>query len=165
MSDVIIAIVPAPGHEGLVAAWMPQGFRGTVERPARVIRCSCGAWACPVMADGHMLTHDDALILHAPGGPRLGMVRALEALAVGPDVRAYRCYDGLPRGKWWDRPDFYSDRKRELRLDWPIPEHTFLGEPNAIGDFPHPGASAYALAHLALQRGLASEVLVLPAPS
>lgn len=81
---------------------------------------------------------------------------------LGPDIRAYRCYDGPARGQWWERPEYYSDREQTVREDWLIPDHPCLGEPDAIGDFSHPCGPAYALAHLTLQRGIAPEVIVLP---
>lgn len=154
MSDVIIAIVPAPGHEGLVAEGPLE------ERPAVLRRTVGSVW---VPENGSNAVGLRALVLYAPGGPRLGMVRAMEAAGVGPNVRAYRCYDGPARGQWWERPEYYSDRRRETRADWSIPEHPFMGDPGPVtGDYPHAGAPAYALAHLLHQRGLASEVLVLP---
>lgn len=161
MGDVIIAIVPAPGHEGLVT----EGPMG--ERPALLYGVIGGGWFPPCRLNEHRIPDGRrALVLYAPGGPRLGMVRAMEAAGVGPNVRAYRCYDGPARGQWWERPEYYSDRRRETRADWSIPEHPFMGDSDpVIGDYSHAGAPAYAVAHLLHQIGKGSEVLVLPVPS
>lgn len=161
MSDVIIAIVPAPGHEGLVAEG-PRVLGCKPERPMLLRRCSCGSWLCPswdgiVVGGLHhpaLEGHDVALVLYAPGGPRLGMVRAMEALDVEDygwswhaDQRRVR-QPADPVGATLSRPG--SESLSVVVDPWPLSDrHT-------------PAAYALVLAHLLHQRGLASEVLVLP---
>lgn len=139
--DVIIAIIPAKGHEGLVEAGerIPNHPAVRVERPMTISRCMCGAYACKShYLDGHGYALGkggeligEALVLFAPGGPRLGMVRLQKAL--------HPYLASVDRSAIAAPPDFEA-RGFEF-------------------------CSAWAGAHAAKQRGLASEVLVLPVTS
>ena len=148
MSDVIIAIVPAEGHEGLTADG-PMG-----ERPALLLR-DLGEWLTVDRAAHAPHLYNDcdvALVLHAPGDPKLGMVRAMEAAgAVGNAA-----FIGARFGYWGGLvPAVYLDRSHnagsvELNLEPP--------RPLRLAPYLFP----FAVAHLLLQRGIAREVLVLP---
>lgn len=173
MNDVIIAIVPAPGHEGLTADGpLVAGCRP--ERPMTIRRCSCGVWGCPsldgvVVAGVHHATpqtYDVALVLHAPGGPRLGMVRAMEAVGMGKGAYGWSIeLRAHPGGKWSGA----ATTERGDGIGWDLSWHEDVPVPepqrgvSACVSAPH--AVAYALAHLLLQFGKGSEVLVLPVPA
>lgn len=95
-----------------------------------------------------------ALVLHAPGGPKLGMLRAMEAAGMVADVTAGIAYpdtlDGLTAGGggWW--ASYSNERGGQFR--WAVPE-----PPANLGL----AADAWSLAHLLLSRGIASEVVTL----
>lgn len=158
MSDVIIAIVPAAGHEALVAtvpSVLPHMAFMEPERPALLTRCAvCSRWDCVEYA--HWM--DDrtdlprALVLHAPGGPRLGMVRAMEAAgAVGDDA-----FVGARFGRWGGLvPAVYLDRVGLLR-----PVELNVEPPESMQAAPY--LFPWALAHLLVQVGKGSEVLTFP---
>lgn len=152
---MIIAIVPAPGHEALVA----EGPMG--ERPALLRGVIDGGWYPPGQLNEHRIPDGRrALVLHAPGDPKLGMLRAMGAapgwVCSDAQVHCFRSFDGPCRAK---------SRHATGSSEWPLPGSTpdVLGEPNIIGTFDHPAARAFALAHLLVQRGIAAEVTVLQA--
>ena len=159
--DVIIAIVPAPGHEGLVApvpSVLPHMAFMEPERPALLTRCAiCSRWDCVEYA--HWI--DDrvdlqrALVLYAPGGPKLGMVRAMEAVGFRLDG-AYNWGVDIEDVQHYGKPVMTEAIARTAygdRFTWPVPDPD---------DLPSVAYTAFAIAHLALQRGLGVEVLVLP---
>lgn len=134
-ADIIIAIVPAKGHEGLTAEG-PEGEMPATVQHGTCLACYAVRWVRwlrdPGCACGNALTEIDAsraaLVLHAPGGPRLGMVRA-RAVCQGDPTREEigQFMDALPVG--------------EMSMD-------------ALG--------IWCFAHLMRVRGFAAEVLVLP---
>lgn len=140
--SVIIAIIPATGHEGLVA----EGPMG--ERPALLYRCGCGQWGAHprVGAVCHERKRTVALVLHAPGDPKLGMVRLMEAL-FGDDADEVAVGSGSGKGRvFWRDGQPYKKHK-----SWPVP----------LLDAGVAARVVHAAAHLAVQRGIATEVLVL----
>lgn len=149
--NVIIAVVPAPGHEDLIAEVMG-------ERPARMVQNEDGHWLIDTFPDTGSSAVCRALVLHAPGGPLLGMVRLRATL-------------GLPNGHDIDlvgsKPESGPAIFRAVHSD---PD----GRDVAVYDLPSEppegvapwglAGRAYALAHLAHQRGIVAEVLVLEVP-
>lgn len=178
MSDVIIAIVPAPGHEGLVAegpsvpgCTPERPMTIDVERPGAAHPCVAGCLMnifgepsmdlsslrpgdeCPACY-GRGLVSVTALVLYAPRGPRLGMVRAMEAAALDfvPELTRF----GAPVDGTGGRVVYLrlaSEEAIQVRA-WPPDSCRDVGPLFAFG-----------VAHLLHQRGLASEVLVLPVPA
>lgn len=146
MGDVIIAVVPAPGHEHLIA----EGPMG--ERPALLVLVDSGLWS--PMRRG-LLSHDGrrALVLHAPGDPRLGMVRLRAALGLN-DRRVHTEKDPHRWVGFVLSDRIYGDEVY-------FPREVVWGLPDDVADIPGSARDAYALAHLAKARGLVAEVLVL----
>lgn len=156
MPDVIIALVPAVGHESLVADG-PRVPGCEPERPMLLRRCSCGSWLCPAL-DGALVggvhhpepaARDLALVLYAPGDPKLGMVRA-EAT-----VKGFVMAIAEPGPRL-----FCLFLRRDVPVDHPENATSFIL--NDPPELPESALDAFALAHLLLQRGKGSEVLVLP---
>lgn len=150
---MIIAVVPAKGHEYLVASApsvLPDMAFMEPERPAVLTRCEhCGRWDC--VEYGHWISDRSdlprALVLYAPGGPRLGMLRALAAIKAGINV-------------WRDRS--LRPPKDDVRaVAATHPDTTKVVVPTPPG-LPDGALRAFGLAHLLVQRGIASEVIVLP---
>lgn len=93
----------------------------------------------------------NALVLHAPGGPRLGLVRAMEALG----ITDCWCISDIGSDEWRvfiGTPD-YEEGIRQPNMPPP---------PHGVADAGWQAHRAYAAAHLLLQIGKGSEVLVLP---
>jgi hypothetical protein len=153
---VIIAIVPHPDHAHLTA----EGPRVTgckPERPMTLRRCSCGAWTCPAF-DGVLVAgvhhpapqaYDVALVLHAPGDPRLGMLRAMEVAFPGTDL------DGARVSAWADGSSALIDGMGGTLTDWDAP-----AMPVGVSE-QTPAGQSFALAHLLLSLGKAVEVVTL----
>lgn len=156
---MIIAIVPAPSHSSLVA----EGPMG--ERPACLVRWAHRQDYEPqTLADGTVRTfvpddwrvpdedelstnYERALVLFAPGDPKLGMLRAMEA-AFGNDAEASTVrYESSVSEGW------LSDRNGDTLADWPV-----VGPPPGM---PVLALPAFALAYLLVQRGPGAEVLVI----
>ncbi len=117
------------------------------ERPALLLR-DLGEWRTVDRAAHAPHLYDDedvALVLHAPGDPKLGMVRAMEALRID-EVSTRPPNTGFTDVRWagcrgWD----------EVSV-------AIAPDDMPFGDL----ARAWTAAHLLLQRGIAREVLVLP---
>lgn len=161
MSDVIIAVVPAKGREGLTAEGPPISPGASPERPALVYRCGCGQWGHFGCASLLSEKRQVALVLHAPGDPRLGMVRLMEALGV---IECF-CKPSTNPDDGDDWPLFSrrtaaESMARHANVARPPP--LIVSEVSIMPPQRSALADAYAIAHLAVQRGLVSEVLVLP---
>jgi hypothetical protein len=143
---MIIAIVPSPDHAHLTA----EGPLG--ERPALLYRFRLleGApWGftsgdAPPAAD-----YDVALVLHAPGDPRLGMLRAMEVAFPGTDL------DGARVSAWADGSSALIDGMGGTLTDWDAP-----AMPVGVSE-QTPAGQSFALAHLLLSLGKAVEVVTL----
>ena len=143
MGDVIIAVAPAPGHEHLIAYGKHHPWCDS-ERPMLLTCCVCGAWDCAQQrGNDHYrgIFQPKALVLHAPGDPRPGMVRLRAALGV------------TDWGMVW------SAEKHGVRMRSNLGDH----------DFPPPRPTTsikplacWCLGSLAKARGIVAEVLVLP---
>ena len=189
MSDVIIALIPSPEHAYLTAEgpfgerpallarltvgswvgpWKPfPGASPDSAPPGDTARAlALGLGTAPVEARaafnaGAGVTLDVALVLYAPGEPRLGMVRAMEAAdlsglgaAYGDSLAIRRDGENAWKG--------LRDNERGDLTQWDVPEPpALLGIATDRTDWSQP-AAAYALAHRAVQRGVGAEVLVLP---
>lgn len=178
---MIIAIVPAPGHEALVAEG-PSVDGCVPERPMTidVLRpgsrhpCVDGCLMnlfrvppldlsglkpgdeCPACYDRGLVSVP-ALVLHAPGDPKLGVLRAMEAAEVADgnsvDLCDYGSFSGPAR-----LGGVESDADGcDVRV-WGVGAEV----PEWVAPWSSPGR-AFALAHLLVQRGIAAEVIVLPA--
>lgn len=162
---MIIALIPSPGHEYLTA----EGPFG--ERPALLVQVDSGRWE--PMRRG-LLSHSGtrALVLYAPGEPKLGMVRLREALEMSGEAYGWSVGLEVPAENERDTDDILIDHligrattERGDDQSWSVPHHPLILTPPPgrwRTGVETPEASAYADAHLAHQRGLVAEVLVLP---
>lgn len=167
MMGIIIAIIPAPGHEGLVADG-PSAPGCTPERPMLMTEAACGrcgkaTWTracCPPSPGGYALRFGPrsrrALVIRAPGDPRLGMVRLKDALGLtGRPVHTQKDPHRWVGFVLSDR-SYGDDVFFPRELAWTIPDD--------VASVPGEARAAYALTHLATKRGVVAEVLVLESP-
>lgn len=148
-ANTIVAVVPATGHEALVAYGKAHPW-WDAERPTLLVCCVCGAWDCTQPQGGmhhRGMFQPRALVLYAPSEPRFGMVRAMDAAGLLHQDMLYAYRD--PFDVWFGA---YPGRPM-----WMLPHKPPGGGANAQLD------AAFVLAHFLLHEpGKVADVLVLP---